>query len=52
MKVNYRREVDILLVWLSDEPFEYSEESEGVITYFPRPVNRFSLKYRVRENFC
>ena len=34
MKVKYSRDVDILLVWLSDEPFDYAEETEGVITHF------------------
>lgn len=41
MKVKYSREVDILLVWLSDDPFDYAEESDGVITHFSadgRPV--------------
>ena len=32
MKVKYRREVDILKVRLSDEPFDYAEESVGVIS--------------------
>ena len=34
MKVKYSRDVDILLVWLSDDPFDYAEESNGVITHF------------------
>ena len=34
MKVKYSRDVDILLVWLSDESFDYAEETEGVITHF------------------
>jgi hypothetical protein len=41
MKVKYNREVDILLLWLSDDPFDYAEESEGVITHYSadgRPV--------------
>jgi uncharacterized protein YuzE len=33
MKVKYSREVDILKVWLSDDPFDYAEESNGVITH-------------------
>ena len=32
MKVKYSREVDILKVRLSDEPFDYAEESVGVIS--------------------
>ncbi len=34
MKVKYSRDVDILLVWLSDDPYEYAEEADGVITHF------------------
>ena len=34
MKVKYSRDVDILLVWLSDEPFDYADETDGVITHF------------------
>ncbi len=34
MKVKYSRDVDILLVWLSDDPFDYAEEANGVITHF------------------
>ena len=34
MKVKYNRDVDILMVWLSDDKFDYAEESNGVITHF------------------
>ena len=34
MRVKYSRDVDILLVWLSDESFDYAEETNGVITHF------------------
>ncbi len=34
MKVKYSRDVDILLVWLSDDPFDYAEETDGIITHF------------------
>lgn len=34
MKVKYSREVDILTVWLSEEPFDYAEEANGVITHY------------------
>jgi uncharacterized protein YuzE len=34
MKVKYSPDVDILLVWLSSEPFDHAEESDGVITHF------------------
>ena len=34
MKIKYSKDVDILMVWLSNEPFDYAEESNGVITHF------------------
>jgi uncharacterized protein YuzE len=34
MKVKYSRDVDILTVWLSDDPFDHAEETEGIITHF------------------
>ncbi len=34
MKVKYSRDVDILLVSLSDEPVDYAEETDGVIAHF------------------
>ena len=34
MKVKYSREVDILMVWLSDDTFDYAEEANGIITHF------------------
>ena len=41
IKVEYSRDVDILMVWLSDEPFDDAEQSDGMITHFSadgRPV--------------
>ncbi|MBM3942373.1 MAG: DUF2283 domain-containing protein [SAR202 cluster bacterium] len=41
MRLKYDPEVDILWVWLSEEPFDYAEESNGVIAHFSaegRPV--------------
>lgn len=34
MKVKYSRDVDILMVWISDDKFDHAEESGGVITHF------------------
>ena len=34
MKVKYSREVDILMVWVSDAKFDYAQESDGIITHF------------------
>lgn len=36
MKLKYSRDVDILLMWLSDEPSDYAEEANGVITHFTK----------------
>ncbi len=34
MKVKYSQDVDILMVWLSDDSFDYAEDANGVITHF------------------
>lgn len=34
MKVKYSKDVDILLVSLSDEPVDYAEETDGLIAHF------------------
>ena len=34
MKVKCSRDVDILQIRLSDEPFDYAEEADGVIAHF------------------
>ena len=34
MKVKYSRDADILMVWLSNDPFDYAEETDGLITHF------------------
>ncbi len=34
MKVKHSKDVDILMVWLSDDPFDYAEEANGVIAHF------------------
>ena len=34
MKIRYSPDVDILTVFLSDEPLDYAEETEGVIAHF------------------
>ncbi len=41
MKIKYSKDVDILMVWLSDSPVDYAEEMDGIITHFStegRPV--------------
>ena len=34
MKVKYSRDVDILMVWISDDKVDYAQESDGIITHF------------------
>lgn len=34
MKIKYSQDVDILMVWLSDDSFDCAEEANGVITHF------------------
>ena len=34
MEIKYSRDVDILLVRLSDAPADYAEETDGVIAHF------------------
>lgn len=36
MKLKYVLDVNILLMWLSDEPSDYAEEVDGVITHFTK----------------
>lgn len=41
MKIKYSRDVDILMVYLSDAQVDYAEEMDGIITHFStdgRPV--------------
>ena len=34
MEIKYSRDVDILMVQLSDAPVDYAEETDGIITHF------------------
>ncbi len=51
MKVKYSRDVDILLVWLSDDPFDYAEETEGIITNFSAEGKPASLEIQGAREF-
>lgn len=51
MKVKYSREVDILLVWLSDEPFDYAEEASGIITHFTKDGRPVMLEIQGAKDF-
>ena len=50
MKVKYSRDVDILMVWLSDEPFDYAEEANRVVTHFTKMADRFCWKSKVQKS--
>ncbi len=51
MKVKYSPDVDILLVWLSDEPFDYAEEVDGVITHFSAAGKPVLLEIQGAKDF-
>jgi len=51
MKVKYSRDVDILLVWLSNEPFDHAEEVDGVITHFSASGKPVLLEIQGAKDF-
>ena len=51
MKVKYSLDVDILLVWLSDTPFDYAEEAHGVITHFSEDGEPVLLEIQGAKEF-
>lgn len=51
MKVKYSPDVDILMVWLSDEPFDYAEEVDGVITHFSADGKPVLLEIQGAKDF-
>jgi uncharacterized protein YuzE len=51
MKVKYSPDVDILMVWLSDEPFDYAEEVDGVITHFSAAGKPVLLEIQGAKDF-
>ncbi len=51
MKLKYSRDVDIRLVWLSDEPFDYAEEANGVITHFTKDGRPVLLEIQGARDF-
>jgi hypothetical protein len=51
MKVKYSQDVDILMVWLSDDPFDYAEEANGVITHFSSDGKPVLLEIQGAKNF-
>ena len=51
MKFNYNREVDILKIWLSDEPFDHAEESAGVIAHLTEDGKPVLLEIQGARDF-
>lgn len=51
MKVKYSPDVDILMVWLSGEPFDYAEEVDGVIIHFSAAGKPVLLEIQGAKDF-
>ena len=51
MKFKYSPEVDILVVWLSDEPFDHADESSGVIVYITKQDKPVKLEIQGAKEF-
>lgn len=51
MKVKYSPDVDILMVWLSEEPFDFAEEVDGVITHFSAASKPVLLEIQRAKDF-
>ena len=51
MKVKYSRDVDILSIRLSDNPFDHAEESEGIITQFSKQGKPVLLEIQGARDF-
>ena len=51
MKIKYNRDVDILMVWISDDKFDHAEESDGVITHFTSDGKPVLLEIQGAKDF-
>ena len=51
MQGKYSHDVDILLVWVSDDPFDYAEESNGGITHFSSDGKPVLLEIQGAKDF-
>ncbi len=51
MKIKYSRDVDILSIRLSDDPFDHAEESEGIITHFSKKGKPVLLEIQGARDF-
>ena len=51
MKFSYSKDVDILMVQLSDEPFDYAEETDGIISHFSKQGKLVLLEIQGAQKF-
>ena len=51
MKFSYSKDVDILMVQLSDEPFDYAEETDGGISHFSKEGKLVLLEIQSARKF-
>ena len=51
MKFSYSKDVDILMVQLSDKPFDYAEETDGVISHFSKQGKLVLLEIQGARKF-
>jgi uncharacterized protein YuzE len=51
MKVKYSPDVDILMVWLSNDPFDYAEETDGLITHYSAAGKPVLLEIQGAKDF-
>jgi hypothetical protein len=51
MKFKYSPDVNILMVWLSDEPVDHADESEGVIAHITKEGKPVLLEIQGGKEF-
>ena len=51
MKFSYSNDADILMVRLSDEPFDHAEETDGVISHFSKEGKLVLLEIQGGKRF-
>ena len=51
MKISYSKDVDILMVRLSDEPFDHADETDGVISHFSKEGKLVLLEIQGGKRF-
>ncbi len=51
MEFSYSKDVDILMVRLSDEPFDHADETDGVISHFSKEGKLVLLEIQEGKRF-